>query len=141
MARLLAFCFCALLVLPASAQRYPLSIGAQVGSPTALTVRFPARTAVSWTGVLAFDDGGVYVGVNRQYEYPLTESPLHYYAAPGGYLGSAKNDDLGLGATLPLGINFYQERFEVFLQLVPTLRLLPETRFDVGGAVGVRYAL
>lgn len=133
--------FALAVVLPAQAQRSPLAIGAQIGSPTALTVRFPARAAASWTGTLAFHKGGATLGLNRQYEYPFTESPLHYYVAPGGYLGSNGDDDLAVGATLPLGVNFYQDRFEVFLQLIPTLAVLPNTDFDVGAAVGVRFAL
>ncbi len=141
-----SFCVLALLLLlgivPAQAQAgSALSVGAQVGRPTALTIRAPSRAPASWTGVLAFDDGNVYLGLNRQYEYPVTASPLRYYVGPGGYIGSARNDDLALGATLNLGVNFYQERFEIFLQLIPDLRLLPSTDFGVGAAVGVRYAL
>ena len=131
-----------LIVLPAQAQvRSQLAIGAQVGRPTALTIRLPAQNTLSWTGALAFDDGAAYVTVNRHYESLLQASPLHYYIAPGAYLGSARNDDLALGANLNLGINFYQERFEIFLQVTPTLSLLPRTDVWLGAAVGARYAL
>lgn len=132
----------ALLALPAQAQRSSaLSFGVQVGDPLALTLRLPARAPVSWTGAVAFDDGGVYVAIHRQHEYPLQGSPLHYYLAPGGFLGSADDDDLTLGASLNAGINFYIERFEIFLHVTPALRVLPETDLGLGAALGVRYAL
>lgn len=129
------------LALPAQAQRSQLSVGAQVGRPTALTIRTPAQGPVSWTGALAFDDGAAYVTVNRQYERPLQASPLNYYLAPGAYLGSARNDDLALGGNLNLGVNFYQERFEIFLQVTPAISVLPETDVWLGAAIGARFAL
>ncbi len=131
-----------LLAAPAAAQdRLGLALGLQVGDPTGLALRVPGSGPVSWTGALAAHDGGAYVTVNRHREYPLTASPLHYYVAPGVHLGSARNDDLVLGANANLGLNFYQERFEIFLQVTPTLDLLPGLDLWLGAAVGARYAL
>jgi len=48
-------------------------------------------------------------------------------------------NELALGLSASVGINYFVERFEVFLQLTPRLNLIPRTNADLGGGVGLRY--
>lgn len=135
------------LFVPSAFAQSGISIGGQVGNPTGITIRVPARAATSWTGVLAYGvDNFLHVGAHYQMERPLPGSPLNYYLAPGGFLGakergSNRDADIQLGAVLQAGLNFYTDRIEVYLHLAPGLTVLPSTSARLGAAVGVRYAL
>ena len=136
----------AVLAAPAAGQtRDPIlssvAVGLQVGAPGGLTLRTPARAVRGWTGTVGlFGEGGVTVAVHRYRQFPLTGSPLHLFAAPGVFLGERK-DDLAVGVRAELGAGFYAERFEIYLQVAPGLRLVPDADLLVQPAVGVRYAL
>lgn len=135
------------LCVPGAIAQSGFSVGGQVGNPTGITVRVPARAATSWTGVLAYGvDNYMHVAAHYQYERPLPGSPLNYYFAPGGFVGvkergNDRDADLQLGAALLAGLNFYTDRIEVYLHLAPGMTVLPSTSPRLGAAVGVRYAL
>jgi hypothetical protein len=70
--------------------------------------------------------------------------PLHY--GIGGRLvltGGDKDDkdEMTVGLRVPVGVSYLFDTapFDLFLEVVPLLNLLPETEFDINGAVGVRY--
>ena len=48
---------------------------------------------------------------------------------------------LELGIRIPVGLSYQFESgpFEAFLELVPVFNLLPQTRLDFDGGIGVRY--
>ncbi len=50
-------------------------------------------------------------------------------------------NDLILGARIPVGLNYHIEDtpLAAFVEVVPKLNLFPDTKFDIGGGIGIRY--
>jgi hypothetical protein len=138
----------ALLLLPqAHAQRArgTLSVGPQVGEPAGLTAKLYRSSRTAYDGVLTTDgDDVVTLHLHRLRERALPDSLVHLYLGPGLVVGARQ---LGgpprpqLGISTQAGLNFYAERFEVFLHVTPTLRFLPDLRPGLGASVGLRYVL
>ena len=63
---------------------------------------------------------------------------LPVYIGLGGALGFGK--DMAVTARVPLGISYlFRGPFDVFFEVVPGLRIIPETDFDVMGAGGFHF--
>ncbi len=145
---LLAVIGASLLLLPsASAQRQPgaTGVGFQVGQPGGLVLKLYQPDSVAYDAVLTSDaDDFAVAHVHRLWERALPNSPLHFYLGPGLMAGAGRLSStprLRLGLSTEAGLNFYAERFEVFLHLTPTLRFLPTSHVALDGNVGLRYYL
>jgi len=127
------------------AQDSGFGIGIIVGEPTGISMK-------KWVSGVGAVDGAVSWSLSNdwfllQADYvrhafnaiPVSKGKLPLYYGLGGYL--AFGDELGLGARIPLGINyiFGDVPLDIFAELVPTLNLAPNTDFSLGGGVGVRY--
>lgn len=137
------------------AQRAPgnVTTGLQVGSPGGVTAKVYRAGHTAYSGLFTTDgDDFATLFAHRVREPPLPDSLLHGFIGPGGFVGvlhlpDAPVPEVGISALL--GLNFYSERFEVFLNLTPTLRLFPKRngepaltlRPNLGGSVGLRYHL
>lgn len=133
---------------PAAAQRTSgtVNVGVQVGQPGGLTGKVYRSPRWAYSGLLTTDgDDFVDLYVHRLYERPLPDSLVHLYAGPGLLVGAQRLDEHvpapGLGPSVQVGLNFYAERFEVFVQATPVLRVLPSVTPVLGGSVGLRYRL
>lgn len=120
-----------------------MGVGFQVGRPGGAVVKVYQSGVIAYDGVLTTDaDEFVASRVHRLWESPIPDSPLHFYLGPGGLLGAEQLDrspQLRLGLSTEAGLNFYAERFEVFLHVTPTLRFFPDTETYLDGNVGLRY--
>lgn len=129
----------------ASAQRAPGSagLGLQIGRPGGLAVKVYRSQIHAYDAVLTTDADDFVAGyIHRLWEVPVPNSPLHVYAGPGIQVGAERLDRsprLRLGLSSEVGLNFYAERFEVFLHVTPTLRFFPNTEASLDGNVGLRY--
>ena len=132
---------------PAMAQRQTGALGAgfQVGRPGGLALKWYRSSSVAYDGIVSTDGDDFLVGhVHRLWERPIPDSPLHLFAGPGMVIGPAQlaqSPRLRLGLSGEVGLNFYAERFEVFLHVTPVLRFLPNTQVAVDGNAGLRYYL
>jgi hypothetical protein len=132
---------------PTVAQRQPGSagIGFQVGNPGGVALKVYRADEIAYDGVLSTDGDDFIVGrIHRLWETPLPASPLHLYFGPGAAVGAEdfrRSPRLRLALSTEVGLNFYAERFEVFLHVTPTLRFLPDTRVMLDGNIGLRYYL
>ncbi|MCS3612065.1 hypothetical protein [Salinibacter ruber] len=132
---------------PAVAQRQPGALGAgfQVGRPGGLALKWYRSSPVAYDGIVSTDGDDFVVGhVHRLWERPLPDSPLHLFAGPGVVVGPsrlAQSPRLRLGLSGEVGLNFYAERFEVFLHVTPVLRFLPNTQASIDANAGLRYYL
>ena len=132
---------------PVLAQRQPgaAGIGFQVGGPGGLALKLYRPDPIAYDAVISTDGEDFIVGhFHRLWEIRLPSSPLHLYFGPGLMMGPervARSPDLRLGLSTEAGLNFYAERFEVFLHVTPPLRFLPSTRVTLDGNVGLRYYL
>jgi hypothetical protein len=137
------------LLLPGSAcaQREAGAVGTgfQVGNPGGLVLKWYRPAPIAYDAVISTDgDDFAVAHVHRLWEQPLPDSPLHLFFGPGLMVGAERFGAplrLRLGASGEAGLNFYAERFEVFLHVTPTLRFLPDTDVRVDGIVGLRYYL
>ncbi len=135
-----------LLAPPALAQRSPGSanVGVQIGQPAGITGKLYRAGHTAYSGLLTTDgDDFINVYVHRLHERPLPDSLVHFYAGPGLLIGAEALDEptprSEFGVSAQVGLNFYRERFEVFLHMTPILHFLPEMAPSVGGSVGLRY--
>lgn len=138
---------CLLSARPSAAQRSEgtTTFGVQVGQPGGITGKLYRDAPIAYDGLFT-TDGNDFVSlyVHRLWERPLPDSLVHLYAGPGlvlegRSLQSSPTPQIGLSAEA--GLNFFLDRFEVFLHITPALRLLPDQGTRWGGSVGLRYRL
>jgi hypothetical protein len=119
--------------------------GGQAGLPGGATLKLYRDDIVAYDLLLNTDlDDRFVVFVHRVWERPIPDSPLWIYAGPGIVAGAedlTDTPDAVLGASALGGLNFYADRFEVFLQLMPRLQVRPDLAPRIGGSVGLRYYL
>lgn len=142
--------FCLALLVAAGAttafaqERYSdTGLGGQIGEPSGVTLKLYQRPTFAYEFLAAWDlDDFFFLNVHGLYERPIQNSPLFYYLGPGAFIGfedRGREDDVVIGVSGNFGVNFFTERFEVFLQVTPRLSVIPETDGDIGGGVGLRY--
>lgn len=136
-----------LLLAPEAQAQYRrgnVGLGGQVGSPSGITLKLYQHSGFAYDFLAAWDfDDFFFLNVHGLYERPLEDSPLRYYLGPGAFIGVAdrgrREDEVVLGVSATIGLNFFIEQFEVYLQLTPRLEIVPGTDGDFGGGVGLRY--
>ena len=138
---------CLLPTRPTAAQRSvgTTTFGVQVGQPGGITGKLYREPPIAYDGLFT-TDGNDFVSlyIHRLWERPLPDSLVHLYAGPGLILeGHSLQADPTpqVGMSAEAGLNFFLERFEVFLHVTPALRLLPDYGTRWGGSVGLRYRL
>ncbi|MDX1741548.1 MAG: hypothetical protein R3178_09655, partial [Rhodothermales bacterium] len=84
-----------------------------------------------------------YLNAHSLRERALEDSPLNYYIGPGVIVGvrdrTSDDSEFVAGVSAEGGLNFFTERFEVFLGLTPWFRVIPEPDLFLGGGVGIRF--
>lgn len=122
------------------------NLGPQVGQPAGLTVKVYRSPGTAYSGLFTTDgDDFASLHLHRLHERPLPDSLVYLYYGPGLFLGGKSLDeDLPvaiLGVSAQMGLNFYADRFEVFVHATPKIELRPDLRLGLGGSVGLRYVL
>jgi hypothetical protein len=133
--------------VPTHAQREPgsLTVGAQAGRTSGLTVKLYRHPDTAYEALLTFDgDDFVQFGLFRLRERPVPDSLVHAFYGPGVLVGEREpttgpTPEFAVGAKA--GINFYAERFEVFVHVTPATRVYPDLAPVIGGGFGLRYDL
>lgn len=129
----------ALLPKPAQAQ---FGLGVVLGEPTGVTARFMSggnnfqvHAAWSFFHGDAFRISGDYL---RSGNLSSENFPPFYFGI-GARIKFASESQVTI--RFPLGLNhfFRNDPFEIFGEVVPGLRVIPNTDFDLGLAVGFRY--
>ncbi|MDX1438965.1 MAG: outer membrane beta-barrel protein [Rubricoccaceae bacterium] len=117
-------------------------IGGQIGEPTGLTIKILSPgvdldAAAEWDfGDYVFLQGHVLLGENG---LPVSNVDLNFFYGPGLFLGARENADTAFGLSANFGLSYYTGPVEIFGQLTPRLRLVPDSDFDLGAAAGVRF--
>ena len=125
-------------------------LGLMIGEPTGISFKH-------WTSDRnAFDAGfawslGQYDSIHLHGDYlwhnfsalgNVEEGELPFYYGVGARV--AFNDkEAVIGARVPVGISYIFEDapLDLFLEVAPTLNLIPATDFDINGALGIRIHL
>ena len=132
----------ALIPARASAQTGGTGLGVVFGEPTGITARFmrggnnfQVHGAWSFTGDAALQLSGDYLRSGSVDMEPM----MPFYFGLGVLVKFASESEVGI--RVPVGLNhfFKSEPFEIFGELVPVVQVIPKTKFDFNGAVGVRY--
>lgn len=118
-------------------------VGAQAGQPSGLTAKLYRHAQLAYNAAVVWNlRDVVFADLYRTHEFPLPNSPLHLLLGPGIFAGTEGppfENAFTLGISGAFGLNFFKERFEVFVQATPRMRLYPETQARLGGSVGLRY--
>ncbi len=118
-------------------------IGIIVGEPTGISFRinnFPVL-GIAWS---VFDN---YFHFHCDYwlaNSKLDRSLYGYYGLGVKLTGNEKGagDDLQLGVRVPLGLRYnLTRRVELFAEVVPGMRVISDTEFDIDGGIGIRFFL
>lgn len=142
----------------ARAEGGPFGLGIIVGNPTGATglYKLGGNTAIDAAiGLGGFDFDGLYVHVDFLFLLPTLVSSgsvsLSPYLGPGGFLivgkgknsapGSGGGKGTGLGVRVPFGLSLDFSSFplQLFIELAPTLEVVPDPDLGIGGAIGFRY--
>ncbi|MEO0004925.1 MAG: hypothetical protein ABIK49_02860 [candidate division WOR-3 bacterium] len=149
-----AFCTLALLFgfcAQAFAEGSGLGLGIILGEPTGVSAKL-------WlSGSVAVDAAAGWAFLNRHNHYnyihlhgdilhhyflpvPIGDLPLYYGIGARVRLASDE-ERMRVGVRVPVGLEYLFEPVPLgcFLELVPLLDLIPETRFGVNGGLGIRY--
>lgn len=123
-------------------------LGIIVGEPTGISLKhwqtnnnaIDAGIAWSIDEYDALHLHGDYLWHNFSLFEDVEKGDLPFYYGVGARVIFAETDAV-LGARIPVGLNYLFENSSVgiFLEVVPTINLLPDTDFDLNGGVGVRY--
>ena len=119
--------------------------GVILGEPTGLSAKLwtSQKTAVDAGAAWALVNGGFIRfhadALVHSYALDVDKGKLPLYLGVGGKI--VLSDNLGIGVRIPFGIAYLFESapLDIFLELVPTLELLPATGFGFEGGIGVRY--
>ena len=128
------------------AQSKPFGLGIVVGEPTGISAKYWMSKSTAVDGAVAWSfnhEGSFYLHADflkHHFEIiDVSEGQMPLYYGFGGKVVLA--DDGILGAHVPLGIAYRFETapLDIFLEIRPGLNLLPATRFDMSGGIGVRF--
>lgn len=152
MKRLILFSLIACILLPqvasAGNNASGFGIGIIVGEPTGLdaklwlTERSALQSAAAWSfsSNSSFHFHLDYI-LHRFDVFDLESGRLPLYYGIGGRFRVREDADDDLGLRVPIGINymFANDPFDVFVEVVPILDLVPDTDFDLNAAIGGRW--
>ena len=124
----------------AAAQPGGFGIGGQIGEPTGLTIKLASQPSFDFAAEWDFEDYFFLQGhlLLAERRFRGTAANLTYFYGPGLFLGE-RNDDTAFGLSFNAGVAYYTGPVEIFGQLTPRLRLAPDSDFDLGAALGLRF--
>lgn len=141
-----------------------VGVGFVLGNPSGLSAKLPAGGVNALQFVLAYDQGrgwgnrgwdnadcgpnndcdgrlyfgGDYVWYNHNV-IPVSQGRLPFYYGPGAW--ASVSDDTGFGIRFALGLEyqFATAPFDVFLEIAPGVRVIPNTQGYVSSGLGGRF--
>ena len=129
-----------------NAQNRNFGLGIILGEPTGISAKLVTNrvNAFDFAAAWSFKDQGHlllqadYIWHNFELiQVPSGRLPL-YYGIGGRVIFS--NDPL-VGIRIPVGLDYQFERepIDIFVEIVPILDIVPATKFNIGGGIGVRF--
>jgi len=134
-----------------SAQMTGTGIGIVLGEPTGLSLKswLSTNSAVTVGAAWSFEhDGSLFLWADYTlHSFNITNAAdprsLAFYYGIGGKVSfidrnEPQEDDTVIGVRIPLGLMLpiHTAPIDVFLEIVPTLNLAPDTEFGVNGGIG-----
>jgi hypothetical protein len=128
------------------AQQSGFGLGIILGEPTGVSGKLwtSGENAFDFAAAWSFQGSG---NLLLQADYvwhifrliPVQEGKLPFYVGVGGEVILANDPVIGVRVPLGLDYMFNNAPVDIFVELVPILRLAPSTDFDFAGGIGARY--
>ena len=146
MTRTLLIAALLLIINSTNAQNRNFGLGIILGEPTGLSAKLTTNhiNALDFAAAWSFKDNG-HLLLQTDYiwhNFDLIQVPSgrfpFYYGIGGRVIFS--NDPL-VGIRIPVGLDYQFERepIDIFIEIVPILDIIPATRFNIGGGLGIRF--
>lgn len=128
------------------AQDSGFGMGIYLGEPTGIAMKGWVSSNGAIAGAMAWSfAGNGHLHIHADYHrhsfklINVEKGKLPVYYGIGAKI--VFQDDPIFGARIPLGMNyiFDDAPLDIFAEIVPGLKLIPETEFDLAGGVGIRY--
>jgi hypothetical protein len=126
------------------AQQDGFGLGMILGDPTGISIKYYMNDENAVDGAVSWNLNGGWFNVHADYlrhwyVFDLSEGELPVYAGVGGRIGFG--DQVRVGIRIPLGITYKFDNapFDIFLEIVPEMDLVPATVFNMQGGIGFRY--
>jgi len=126
----------------------PFGLGIIIGEPTGVSGKYLLSMRNAIDGAVAWsldEDNDLHLHGDYLYHWydkiAVEKGSLPIFAGIGGRIRFRENRDDDVGVRFPVGLSylFDQAPFDVFVEIVPTLELAPDTDFELEGAIGSRY--
>lgn len=145
MKKILLIAILGVLAIGIKAQDSGLGAGIIIGEPTGLSAKVWFSDIDALDAGLAWSISHNWIHLHADYLrhsfdlIPVEEGQLPLYYGVGARIGLGTS--IFVGARLPVGLDYFFEGLplDIFIEIVPGLALLPDTRFDIGGGIGIRY--
>jgi hypothetical protein len=140
-------------------------LGFVLGNPSGLSAKLPSGPINAFHFILAYDQGrgwgnrgwandycnnndndcngrlylgGDYVWYNYN-AIPVSQGRLPFYYGPGIWTSVADNSAVGIRFALGLEYQFATAPFDIFLEIAPGIRVIPNTSGYVSSGLGARF--
>lgn len=131
------------LCLHSHSQKEGLGVGLILGEPTGLSMKtwINASTAFDFAAAWSLRSNHLYGHFDYLFHnYSITGNPsLPVFFGLGGFLVAA--DDPAMGGRLVGGLEYFfpEAPVDLFVELAPSVAIIPDTGFDLFGGIGMRY--
>ena len=128
------------------AQNSGLGAGIIVGEPTGISLKYWTGESTAFDGAIAWSFGkkdAMHLHADMLFHnnelISVSQGSLPIYYGIG--VRVRMEDESKLGVRIPVGLayQFVEAPFDIFLEIVPLLDLVPSTDFGLNAAIGVRY--
>ena len=143
---LLLFVLAILLQMTGNAQERGFGLGIILGEPTGVSGKLwtSGQNAFDFAAAWSFQgDGNLLLQADYVWHIfrliPVPDGKLPFYVGVGGEVILANDPVIGVRVPLGLDYMFNNAPVDIFVELVPILRLAPSTDFDFAGGIGARY--
>jgi len=128
----------------AKAQQDGFGLGLIFGDPTGISMKYYYNEENAVDGAVSWNFNGNWFNIHADwlhhwYLIDVSQGELPLYAGVGGRLGFG--DQVRVGIRIPVGLsyNFDNAPFDIFLEVVPEMDIVPGTQFNMQGGIGGRY--
>lgn len=124
--------------------RDEVGLGIVLGEPSGLhgTFYWGQKQAVDVTAAWSFHDWLMLAGDMQFYNYiPNLPHEWRWFYGVGAYIAVPSNDQGNFGVRIPLGLKYHfpHSPVDVYGEIVPALKLVPETEALLQGGIGITF--
>ena len=120
-----------------------------MGDPLGISVKLWNNKETAFDGVLSLGQTRtLYVHADyllhnyellRDLSKELNSGDLVFYYGGGAYISFWTTNSMGLGARLPVGVEYLVNPFDLYIEVAPALAITPAMGLTFYGGLGVRF--